>query len=75
MAVQLAFVVAEQHRQPAALLVIQELDYFRQIVDLYRDRQLVFGLPGFIQHHARKGLVQRGEIMLTDFSSDMLKLS
>ena len=65
MAAQLAFVVTKQHGQPAALFVVQELHHFRQVVHLDGDRQLIFGLPGFIQYHARKGLMQRSEILLT----------
>ena len=65
MTIQFAFVVTKQHRQPAPLLVIEKLHYFRQIVHLYGDSQLIFGLPGVVQHDARKCLIQRGEIMLT----------
>ena len=66
-AVKLTFVVTEQHRQPAALLVVEKLHDFREIVDLHRHGELIFGLPGFVEHHAREGLMQRGEIVLTDF--------
>ncbi len=66
-AAELAFVIAKQHRQPAALLVVQELDHFRQVVNFHRHGDLVFGLPGFIQHYAREGLMQGGKIVLTNF--------
>jgi hypothetical protein len=36
-AVELTFIVAEQHRQPAALLVVEKLHHFRQVVDLHGD--------------------------------------
>ena len=36
-AVQLTFIVAEQHRQPAALLVVEKLHHFRQVIDLHGD--------------------------------------
>ena len=65
MAAQLALVVTKQHGQPAALFVVQEFHHFRQVIHLDGDRQLIFGLPGFIQHHTREGLVQRSEIVLT----------
>ena len=65
MTAQLTFVVTKQHGQPAALFVVQELHHFRQVVHLDGNRQLIFGLPGFIQHDAREGLVQRREILLT----------
>ena len=64
-AAQLALVVTEQHRQPAALPVVEKLHHFRQIVHLNGDGDLVFGLPGLLQHHARESLMQRGEILLT----------
>ncbi|CCK06808.1 hypothetical protein BN128_662 [Cronobacter sakazakii 696] len=66
-AAELALVVAKQHRQPAALLVVKKLHHFRQIIDFHRDRQLVFGLPAFIKHHAGKCLVQRAQIVLPCF--------
>ena len=44
-AAQLTLVVAEQHRQPAALLVVKKLHHFRQVVHLNGDGYLVFGLP------------------------------
>ena len=65
MTIQFAFVVTKKHRQPAPLLVVEKLHHFRQIVHLYGDSQLIFGLPGVVQHDARKCLIQRGEIMLT----------
>ncbi|CCJ88335.1 hypothetical protein BN132_263 [Cronobacter turicensis 564] len=37
-AAELALVVAEQYRQPAALLVVKKLHHFRQIIDFHRDR-------------------------------------
>ena len=36
-AVELTFIVAEQHRQPAALLVVEKLHHFRQVIDLHGD--------------------------------------
>ncbi|CNU14071.1 Uncharacterised protein [Salmonella enterica subsp. enterica serovar Bovismorbificans] len=65
MAAQLAFVITEQHRQPPTLLVVKKLHHFRQIVHFYRNSQLIFGLPGFVQHDARKRLVQRRKVLLT----------
>ena len=65
MTIQFAFVVTKQHRQPATLFVVEKLHHFRQVVHLYGDSQLIFGLPGVVQHDARKCLIQRGEIMLT----------
>ena len=37
MAVELTFIVAEQHRQPTTLLVVEKLHHFRQVVDLHGD--------------------------------------
>ncbi|MBC9224669.1 hypothetical protein IBK32_24055, partial [Escherichia coli] len=47
--IQFAFVVTKKHRQPAPLLVVEKLHHFRQIVHLYGDSQLIFGLPGVIK--------------------------
>ena len=64
-AAQLAFVVAKQYREPSALFVVEKLHHFRQVVHLHGEGQLIFGLPGFVQHHARKSLVQRRKVLLT----------
>src|SRR5699024_1575882 len=67
MTIQFAFVVTKQHRQPATLLVVEKLHHFRQVVHLHGHGQLIFGLPGVVQHDARKCLIQRGETTLTKF--------
>ena len=64
MTVQLTLIVAEQHRQPAVVLIVEKVDDLWQQVGFYRDGQLVVGLSRRLQHRAGKLLLDCRKVSL-----------
>ncbi|MBD3605905.1 hypothetical protein D12LOC_02809 [Dickeya solani] len=65
MAVEGALVIAEQYRQPAAVLVVEVFHHLRQLMQFDGEGQLIGGLPFLFQNRRRKLLSDMGDIIST----------